>query len=151
MAYGLMGIHDETLPSSETIHQDTNLQKLLHMSTSYHPQPDGQTERVNQCLENYLRCMAFLQPKKWMNWLSLAEWWYNISNHLWKSHHSNHCTTDLQTWSLKLPFTQLNKFKSFPQSSLLNKLQHLSKQICWRHKKEWNTMLTKRSMKEPCK
>lgn len=53
----------------------------LHMSTSYHPQSDGQTERVNQCLENYLRCMVFLQPKKWMNWLSLAEWWYNTSYH----------------------------------------------------------------------
>lgn len=39
----------------------------LHLSTSYHPQSDGQTERVNQCLENYLRCMAFLQPKKWLN------------------------------------------------------------------------------------
>lgn len=39
----------------------------LHMSTSYHPQSDGQTERVNQCMENYLRCMAFLQPKKWLS------------------------------------------------------------------------------------
>lgn len=37
----------------------------LHMSTSYHPQSDGQTKRVNQCLENYLRCMAFQQPTKW--------------------------------------------------------------------------------------
>lgn len=42
----------------------------LHMSTSYHPQSDGQTERVNQCLEYYLRCMAFAQPKKWHKWLS---------------------------------------------------------------------------------
>lgn len=53
----------------------------LHLSTSYHPQSDGQTERVNQCLENYLRCMAFIKPTKWHQWLSLAEWWYNTSFH----------------------------------------------------------------------
>jgi hypothetical protein len=53
----------------------------LHFSTSYHPQTDGQTERVNQCLENYLRNMAFLQPTKWHQWLAPAEWWYNTSFH----------------------------------------------------------------------
>ena len=53
----------------------------LHFCTSYHPQTDGQTERVNQCLENYLRCMAFFQPRKWLDWLALVEWWYNTSYH----------------------------------------------------------------------
>ena len=53
----------------------------LNMSSSYHPQTDGQTERVNQCLENYLRSMIFEQPKKWVKWLPLAEWWYNTNYH----------------------------------------------------------------------
>jgi hypothetical protein len=54
----------------------------LHFSTAYHPESDGQTERVNQqCLEQYLRSMSFKAPKKWIEWLSTAEWWYNSSYH----------------------------------------------------------------------
>lgn len=54
--------------------------KLL-MSSSYHPQTDGQTERVNQCLDMYLRCVVHDSPKQWKSWLSLAELWYNSSFH----------------------------------------------------------------------
>jgi RNase H-like domain found in reverse transcriptase/Reverse transcriptase (RNA-dependent DNA polymerase)/Retroviral aspartyl protease/Integrase zinc binding domain len=49
----------------------------LKMSTAFHPQTDGQTEKVNQCLEQYLRAMVFDKTNKWANYLSLAEWWYN--------------------------------------------------------------------------
>jgi hypothetical protein len=53
----------------------------LHFSTAYHPESDGQTERVNQCMEQYLRCMAFQEPKQWSKWLPAAEFWYNTSFH----------------------------------------------------------------------
>jgi hypothetical protein len=53
----------------------------LHFSTAYHPQSDGQTERVNQCMEQYLRCMAFQEPRKWSEYLPAAEFWYNSCFH----------------------------------------------------------------------
>lgn len=53
----------------------------LTMSISYHPQTDGQTERLNRCLETYLRAIVLNEPRRWMKWLPLAEWWYNTNHH----------------------------------------------------------------------
>ncbi|KAE8685919.1 hypothetical protein F3Y22_tig00111088pilonHSYRG00141 [Hibiscus syriacus] len=50
-------------------------------STAYHPKMDGQTERVNRCLEQYLRGLCFYQPKQWAKLLPHVEWWYNSTYH----------------------------------------------------------------------
>jgi hypothetical protein len=53
----------------------------LKLSSAYHPQSDGQTERVNHCLEMFLMCAVQETSKQWTKWLSLAELWYNTCFH----------------------------------------------------------------------
>jgi transposase InsO family protein len=48
-------------------------------SSAYHPQTDGQTERVNQILEDMLRACVLHYGKNWDKCLSLAEFSYNNS------------------------------------------------------------------------
>lgn len=47
------------------------------MSTSYHPQTDGQTERINQIVEQYLRFYLNYQQDNWVELLPLAQFAYN--------------------------------------------------------------------------
>jgi len=49
--------------------------------TAYHPQTDGQTERVNQELEQYLRLYCNYRQNDWAEWLSIAEFSYNNQIH----------------------------------------------------------------------
>ncbi|GAA0145054.1 hypothetical protein LIER_05335 [Lithospermum erythrorhizon] len=94
----------------------TKLGTKLQCSTSYHPQTDGQTERVNQCLQTYLRCMCSARPKDWSNWLPLAEFWYNTNFHS----------------SLKLaPFEALYGYKPphIPAASYLKEVQTEAKDM----------------------
>nr|GFA93521.1 putative reverse transcriptase domain-containing protein [Tanacetum cinerariifolium] len=53
----------------------------LDMSTTYHPQTDGQSERTNQTLEDMLRAYAIDFGKGWVNHLPLVEFSYNNSYH----------------------------------------------------------------------
>ena len=51
----------------------------LIRSSAYHPQTDGQTERINQILEDMLRACVLAYPQKWDECLPLAEFSYNNS------------------------------------------------------------------------
>jgi len=49
------------------------------MSTAYHPQTDGQTERTNQVKEGYLRNFVNYDQDNWYQLLPFAEFAYNNS------------------------------------------------------------------------
>ncbi|GJT72640.1 putative reverse transcriptase domain-containing protein, partial [Tanacetum coccineum] len=53
----------------------------LDMSTVYHPQTDGQSERTIQTLEDMLRACAIDFGKGWVNHFPLVEFSYNNSYH----------------------------------------------------------------------
>ena len=49
----------------------------LRLSTAFHPQTDGQTERMNQVLEHYLRCLTHEYQHNWPQLLPTAEFAIN--------------------------------------------------------------------------
>ena len=49
----------------------------LNFSTSYHPQIDGQTKRVNQVLEDMIHMYVMDKPTKWEDYLHLVDFSYN--------------------------------------------------------------------------
>lgn len=53
----------------------------LCFTAAYHPQLNGQTEVVNLVVKMYLRCFSGDFPKKWLSWLSCAEFCYNSGFH----------------------------------------------------------------------
>jgi hypothetical protein len=86
--YRLHGMPESIVSDRDRVFTSTLWKELfrlsdtqLLMSSSYHPQTDGQTERVNQCLETFLRCFVQSCPTKWSLWLSVAEYWYNCCFH----------------------------------------------------------------------
>ncbi len=49
-----------------------------NVSTAYHPQTDGQSERSNQWVEQYLRHICNLQQDNWAEALPLAQFTHNV-------------------------------------------------------------------------
>jgi hypothetical protein len=66
-----------TLMFWEKLHE--SMDTKLNFSSAYHPQTDGQTERVNQVLEDMLRACALKDNQSWDKCLPYAEFSYNNS------------------------------------------------------------------------
>ncbi|KAL8135097.1 hypothetical protein AgCh_009933 [Apium graveolens] len=84
----LHGVPFTIITDRDTIFMSSFWQELFNvmgtksrMSSAYHPQTDGQIERLKQCIEMYLRCMTGQKPNEWADWIDMAEWWYNTSFH----------------------------------------------------------------------
>jgi hypothetical protein len=57
------------------------LKTKMSLSSSHHPQHDGQTENVNRQLETMLRVYVSKDRKDWASWLKLLEFTYNSNIH----------------------------------------------------------------------
>jgi hypothetical protein len=53
----------------------------LNLSIAYHPKIDGQTERINQVMEEMLRMYVMANQTQWEKYLPLVEFAYNNSFH----------------------------------------------------------------------
>ncbi|KAL2613367.1 hypothetical protein R1flu_025059 [Riccia fluitans] len=53
----------------------------LSFSTVFHPQTDGQMEKMNLVLNQYLQNFVSTDQRGWAEWLSSAEFCYNSTKH----------------------------------------------------------------------
>ena len=66
--------------TSEVWQEFLNLLEIRpRMSTAFHPQTDGQTERLNQTIESYLQAFVGKEQDDWVRLLPMAEFAYNNS------------------------------------------------------------------------
>ena len=114
--FALHGIPDDIVSDRDSKFTSSfwqDLQKLLgtnlNLSTAFHPQTDGQTERMNSVLEDMLRHYVSPDQKDWDSLLSLAE--FSMNN----CHKSSIGCTPFQLVYGKSPRT--------PASALMEKIQ----------------------------
>ena len=82
----LHGVPKKIVSDKETQFTSTFWKKVhdslgtkLNFSTTYHPQTDGQTERMNQIFEDMLRACVLQYGTSWDKSLPYAEFSYNNS------------------------------------------------------------------------
>lgn len=78
--YRLHGLCDGLTTDRDTLFTNALWKQLTkrlgvnrQMSTAFHPETDGQTERLNAVMEQYLRNFVTYTQEDWADWLSLGE------------------------------------------------------------------------------
>ncbi len=103
-------------------------------STAYHPQTDGQTERVNQELEEYLRMYVNEKQNDWVDWLPIAQFCHNDRQH---------SATGFSPFMIT---TGRNPFKGIEGQAMAN---HSAAEYIERFKETWKT--TKENLEKAAK
>ncbi|QRW24436.1 Retrotransposable element Tf2 protein [Rhizoctonia solani] len=82
------GMPEKTISNRGRIFNNKFLQALYkrlgidpHFSSAYHPQSNGQTERVNPSIKHFLRAYSGVNQRDWTRWLPMAEFAYNNAIH----------------------------------------------------------------------
>jgi hypothetical protein len=86
--YRYHGLHDDIISNRGRQFVSKFWRSLLEilevdikLSSTFHLQTEGQTERVNQVLEQYLKCTINYQQDDWTSYLPLTEFSYNNTIH----------------------------------------------------------------------
>ncbi|GKA64910.1 putative reverse transcriptase domain-containing protein [Tanacetum coccineum] len=114
----------------------------LDMSTAYHPQTDGQSERTIQTLEDMMRACVIDFGKGWVNHLPLVEFSYNNSYHAsikaapfealyGRKCHSPVCWAEVGKVQLTSPVIVQQKTEKVIQINTFWQTGEAKPQICW--------------------
>ena len=82
------GLHSKVISDHGPQFASTFTRELVHLlqydvslSTAYHPQTDGDSEKVNQELETYLRLFTLNKLEEWLSLLLMGEFSHNSATH----------------------------------------------------------------------
>jgi len=79
-----------------------------NLSTAFHPQTDGLSERKNQWVEQYLRLVMSSQPEDWSTWLPIATAVHNNRRNATTGLSPNQILFSYETTLIPSSFSEMN-------------------------------------------
>jgi hypothetical protein len=109
-----------------------------NLSTAFHPQTDGLSERKNQWVEQYLRLVTSLEPEAWSQWLPLATLIHN---------NRQNATTKISPNNILIGYEPVESTLMPPPSGNETTEQRVTRMVEFR--REAITMLNKLAQRNP--